>query len=56
MVEAKKCAGGFVAQSRDDVDWLLDMGVRFITYEVDSHILFRPVRDLVQWFAGKSGR
>jgi len=46
-----KCAGGFVPQSKDDVKWLLDFGMRFITYEVDSSILFRHVRDLRDWFA-----
>lgn len=46
-----KCAGGFVPQSKDDVKWLLDMGMRFITYEVDSSILFRHIRDLRDWFA-----
>lgn len=48
---AGKCAGGFVPQSRDDIKWLLDLGMRFITYEVDSSILFRHVRDLHEWFA-----
>jgi len=47
----KKCAGGFVPQSKDDIKWLLDMGMRFITYEVDSSILFRHVRDIQEWFA-----
>lgn len=46
----KKCAGGFVPQSRDDIKWLLDMDMRFITYEVDSSILFRHVCDLRNWF------
>ena len=37
--QAGKCAGGFVPQSKSDVKWLLDLGMRFITYEVDSSIL-----------------
>lgn len=48
-----KCAGGFVPQSKDDIKWLLDMGMRFITYEVDSSILFRHVRDLRDWFSSE---
>lgn len=51
-----KCAGGFVPQSKDDVKWLLDLGMRFITYEVDSSILFRHVRDLRDWFAMETAK
>jgi 4-hydroxy-2-oxoheptanedioate aldolase len=50
VVSAGKCAGGFVPQSKDDVKWLLDMGIKFITYNVDSDILYRPVNDVVKWF------
>ena len=49
-VSAGKCAGGFVPQSKDDVKWLLDMGIKFITYNVDSDILYRPVNEIVEWF------
>lgn len=51
-----KCAGGFVPQSKDDVKWLLDLGMRFITYEVDSSILFRHVVDLKDWFAAETDK
>ena len=51
-----KCAGGFVPQSKDDIKWLLDLGMRFITYEVDSSILFRHVRDLREWFAMETSK
>lgn len=51
-----KCAGGFVPQSKDDIKWLLDMGMRFITYDVDSSILFRHVRDLSDWFATETAK
>jgi 4-hydroxy-2-oxoheptanedioate aldolase len=54
-LRAGKHPGGFVAQSEDDIRWLLDMGMRFITYEVDCAILFRKVRDVVTWF-GKESR
>lgn len=51
LVNSKgKSAGGFVPQSKDDIKWLLDMGMRFITYEVDSSILYTHVNDLTEWF------
>lgn len=51
-----KCAGGFVPQSKDDVKWLLDLGMRFITYEVDSSILFRHIKDLHDWFVAETAK
>jgi 4-hydroxy-2-oxoheptanedioate aldolase len=56
VVAAGKCAGGFVAESRDDVKWLLDLGMRFITYEVDAAILARPTAAMVEWFAKETGQ
>lgn len=56
VVDAGKCAGGFVAESRQDIEWLLDMGMGFITYDVDTAILARVVEDLVGWFAEKTAR
>lgn len=53
--QAGKCAGGFVPQSKDDIKWLLDLGMRFITYEVDSSILFKHVRDIRDWFVTEAG-
>lgn len=49
-----KYAGGFVAQSKDDIKWLLDMGMRFITYEVDSSIVYKAVNDIADWFEKES--
>jgi 4-hydroxy-2-oxoheptanedioate aldolase len=45
-----KAAGGFVPQSRSDIEWLLDMGMRFITYEVDSSILYTNIHAVTDWF------
>jgi 4-hydroxy-2-oxoheptanedioate aldolase len=45
-----KCAGGFVAQSKEDIKWLLDMGIRFITYDVDSSILYNHINNVTEWF------
>lgn len=51
-----KYAGGFVPQSSDDVKWLLDMGMRFITYDVDCSTVFRSVSAVTEWFASETGR
>ena len=51
-----KYAGGFVPQSTDDVKWLLDMGMRFITYDVDCSTVFRSVSMVTEWFAEETGR
>ena len=50
-----KYAGGFVPQSKDDVKWLLDMGMKFITYEVDSSIIYTQVRGISDWFKDEVG-
>lgn len=50
-----KCPGGFVPQSKDDIKWLLDLGMGFITYEVDSSILLRHIEDVSGWFAEETG-
>lgn len=50
-----KYAGGFVPQSPDDVKWLLDMGMRFITYDVDSSTVLRSVSAITEWFASETG-
>jgi 4-hydroxy-2-oxoheptanedioate aldolase len=44
-----KYAGGFVAQSKDDIDKLVKMGMKFITYEVDSSIIYNNIKDLTDW-------
>ena len=46
-----KFPGGFVAQSDDDIRWQIDLGLQFITYNVDAAILLNPVRDIVSKFA-----
>ena len=53
-VSAGKCAGGFVPQSKDEVKWLLEMGMKFITYNVDSDILHRSSSDIIEWFKNES--
>lgn len=45
-----KYAGGFVPQSKDDIRRLLDMGMSFITYEVDSSIIYTHLKEISGWF------
>ncbi len=47
---ADKYAGGFVPQSKNEIQELLDMGMKFITYEVDSSIIHKHVNDVSSWF------
>jgi len=54
QIPSGKCAGGFVPQSKDDVKWLLGMGMKFITYNVDSDILYRYVNEVVEWFESEA--
>ena len=51
-----KWAGGFVPQSQDDIKWLLDIGMRFITYEVDSSIIYTHIRGISDWFQEEVGK
>tara|TARA_B110000046_G_scaffold135156_1_gene141439 strand:+ start:3097 stop:3885 length:789 start_codon:yes stop_codon:yes gene_type:complete len=53
VISSGKIAGGFVPQSESDIDWLLDMGIKFITYNVDSDILFDSSNKIVNWFNNK---
>ena len=50
------CAGGFVPQDREGVAWVLEMGIGFITYEVDASILNRHVNGMAEWFASELGK
>lgn len=49
-VAAGKNAGGFVARNRDDLKRQLDMGMTFLTYDVDTSLLRRPVVEAVAAF------
>ena len=50
ILKQGKFAGGFVPQSKDDIKWILDMGMRFITYEVDSSIIQTHLGGVTDWF------
>ncbi|MBI3298579.1 MAG: siderophore biosynthesis protein SbnG [Elusimicrobia bacterium] len=47
--KAGKAAGGFVPRSREHLKRCLDMGMTFITYEVDSSALARPYAEAAAW-------
>ena len=50
-VRAKgKFAGGFVAFTQDDVRWQIDLGLTFITFGVDTGLLYQAVRPVTEWF------
>ena len=51
-----KWAGGFVPKSKDDIKWLLDIGMRFITYEVDNSILESHLHNVMDWFVDEVAR
>ena len=48
---ANRFAGGFVPQSLVEVERLLDMGIKFVTYNVDSSILYSNVCSLADYFS-----
>lgn len=50
VLKVGKCAGGFVAQTPDDIKWQLDLGLRFITYNVDTAILYTPAKQMTDVF------
>ena len=51
-----KYAGGFVPQTEDDVKWNLDIGMNFITYSVDSAMVFSHIQTVVNSFIDQTGR
>lgn len=50
-LKAGKAAGGFVPRSKDQLKRCLDMGMNFITYEVDSAALAKPYLEAAAWLA-----
>ena len=50
VILANKVAGAFVPQTEEDIKWLLEMGIKFITYNVDSDIIYRTSSNIVKWF------
>lgn len=50
VLRAGKVPGGFVAQSWDDIRDQTEMGLRFMTYDVDASILYRSTREITDRF------
>ncbi len=49
--KAGKYAGGYVPQSPEEIDWLLKIGMQFVTYQVDSSALYEPIARAVNWLS-----
>jgi 4-hydroxy-2-oxoheptanedioate aldolase len=54
--DAGLTAGGFVARDRDDIQWMINIGMQFITYLPDCAVLHRAMRDAVDEFRKVTGR
>lgn len=39
VIESGKVAGGYLAQNADDLKWALELGFKFLVYNVDTNIL-----------------
>jgi len=48
---ADKYAGGFVPKNKEDVQKMLNMGMKFITYEVDSSLIHKSFNSISSWFS-----
>lgn len=48
---AGKCAGGFVPKSENEIQDVLDMGMRFVTYEVDSSLIHKSFNSISNRFS-----
>ena len=47
-IKAGKCAGGFVPQSIEKTKFVMDLGIKFVTYNVDSAILYNAINDFLK--------
>mgnify|MGYP001235567031 CR=1 FL=1 len=52
--DAGKCPGGFVPQSVEKIKFIMDLGIKFITYNVDSAILYHGIHDVLEAVRGHS--
>ena len=50
-----KYAGGFVPLTVDDMKWNLDIGMNFVTYSVDSAMVFSNMQTVVNSFLKETG-
>jgi len=47
-IKAGKCAGGFVPQSIEKTKFVMDLGIKFVTYNVDSAILYNSIDNFLK--------
>ncbi len=45
-----KFAGGFVPQNKDELIFVKELGINFITYGVDTNILHKSLKAINDWF------
>jgi len=50
---AGKFAGGFLLQNEEDAKWLINMGMQFLLFDVDSSILYRPIKKMTDFLKGQ---
>ena len=47
-IDAGKCPGGFVPQSIEKTKFIMDLGIKFVTYNVDSAILYNAIKEFLK--------
>lgn len=50
VLDAGKYVGGFVPQTVDEIKLIQEFGINFITYNVDTNIVYKSVREITDWF------
>jgi len=50
VLDADKYAGGFVPQNTDEIKLVQDLGINFLTYNVDSAIVYNSVKEIINLF------
>jgi 4-hydroxy-2-oxoheptanedioate aldolase len=50
ITDAGIAAGGYVAKSKDDIAWMIDIGMQFVTYLPDCTVLYRALEKAVKEF------
>ena len=50
VLNADKYAGGFVPQNTDEIKLVQDLGINFLTYNVDSSIVYNSVKKNIDMF------
>ena len=50
VLKSKKYAGGFVPKNIDQVNMIRDIGINFITYNIDSFLIYDSFKKVMDWF------